>query len=113
MSDHRQPMTPAEFDAACRALVRRCIPQGISCTSGHRDSDRNKRVGGKPGSKHLYDMARDYVIPGRDYKQAAAQARILGLWYVVHGEGANEHLHVQGLPPGDIPEWWLAKYWHD
>ena len=51
-------------------------------------------------------MARDYAGSELALKAALAQSRILGLWGLIHGEGANEHLHVQGLPPGDVPFWW-------
>lgn len=106
--DTRKPMTPEEFDAACRALIRR-VPD-LSCTSGARSKQRNDALGASPMSKHLIDMARDYAGSELALKAALAQSRILGLWGLIHGEGANEHLHVQGLPPGDVPFWWADKY---
>lgn len=104
----RQPMTPAEFDAACRALLRR--HPALSCTSGGRSAAHNARVNGEPLSKHLIDMARDYVGPVGEMQNAAGTARVLGLWYVLHDVGSGKHLHVQGLAPGEIPDWWRKKY---
>lgn len=106
-ADRRQPMTPAEFDAACRTLARRA---NLSETSGRRTPDRNAKVGGKSDSKHLLGMARDFVGTDDALKRGVGQAQILGLWWLIHGEGSNKHLHIQGLPPGDVPAWWLAKY---
>lgn len=111
MSDTRNPMSPAEFDAAVRALQRR-LPE-LSCTSGRRSKLRNDRVSGNPASKHLLDMARDLVGTTDDLKQGLSQCSILGLWGLIHGGGANIHLHVQGLPPGDVAEWWSKKYSED
>ena len=104
----RHPMTPAEFDEACRALLRR-VPS-LSCTSGGRSASRNAAVGGLPNSKHVIDMARDYAGSSEELKNGAAVAHILGLWTDVHNVGSGVHLHVQGLPPGDIASWWLDKY---
>jgi hypothetical protein len=104
----RHPMTPAEFDAAVRAILRR-VPL-LSCTSGGRSVIRNTAVGGNPASKHVIDMARDFVGPKRAIEDGAAHCRILGLWYRIHDVGSGNHLHVQGLPPGDVAEWWSNKY---
>ena len=105
----RQPKTPAEFDAACRYIVAAC--PYLSETSGYRSEARNSFVGGNPASKHLLGMARDFVAPRTEQLQVAAEvAHELGLWFIVHDKGSGDHLHVQGLPPGDPPDWWLAKY---
>lgn len=103
------PMTPAEFDAACRELVRRC--PFLSETSGHRSMARNASVGGDPKSKHVLGMARDFVGPNAEaHRVGAEEANELGLWWLVHDKGSGDHLHVQGLPSGDPPAWWLSKY---
>tara|TARA_R100001129_G_scaffold174582_1_gene146972 strand:+ start:225 stop:539 length:315 start_codon:yes stop_codon:yes gene_type:complete len=99
-------MTPAEFDAACRELLRRC-PE-LSETSGRRSAERNAQAGGHPDSKHRLGMARDLVGPG--LHDAQQHARELGLWFLLHDAGTGVHLHVQGLPPGDLPTWWVAKF---
>lgn len=105
----RQPMTPAEFDAACRELWRRC--PYLSEVSAYRSIPRNASVGGNPASKHLLGMARDFVGPNQSaHEVGAEEAADLGLWWVIHDKGSGDHLHVQGLPPGDVPEWWTAKY---
>jgi len=101
-------MTPDEFDAAVRTLRRRC--PALSVTSAGRSVERNARVGGSPDSKHLIDMAVDLVGPHEAMRQGAAIARILGLWWDIHGDRPNTHLHVQGLPPGAVPEWWTSKF---
>jgi hypothetical protein len=53
-------------------------------------------------------MARDFV--GGDLRIARAKARRLDLWSVLHDKGSGLHLHVQGVPPGDLPGWWVAKF---
>lgn len=102
-------MTPAEFDAACRE-IELYFPS-LSATSGKRSADRNAEVGGSPHSKHVLGMARDYVAEtlGELYN-AEEFAESIGLWAHVHDVGSGDHLHLQGLEPGDPPEWWLAKY---
>ena len=105
----RHPMTPAEFDAACRELIRRSR-DALSETSGHRNLARNLRVGGSSKSKHLLGMARDFVGSIDQMREAAVVARDLGLWYNLHDVGSGNHLHVQGLPPGEIPDWWVLKF---
>lgn len=103
------PMTPAEFDAACRELVRRC--PFLSETSGRRSAARNASVGGNPHSKHILGMARDFVGPSAAANQVAAEeANDLGLWWKLHDTGSGDHLHTQGLPPGPPPVWWVSKY---
>lgn len=105
----RQPLTPAEFDAVCRELVRMC--PWLSESSGRRSEERNKLVGGHPESKHLLGMARDFVAPSSEgLRQGNLNAIALGLWTIVHDAGSGDHLHTQGLPVGPVPEWWLAKY---
>ena len=107
--DDRQPMTPEEFDRACRELTT--LQPNLSETSGKRSVVRNAEVGGNPASKHIYGMARDFVAGHEEeLVQAAIVAQVLGLWYVVHDAGSGDHLHVQGLAPGPIPDWWLGKY---
>lgn len=105
------PMTPEEFDSACRAMLRR--HPDMSCTSGGRSADRNKRVGGHPESKHLIDMARDFVGPPSVLREAVGSCKVLGLSYLLHDVGSGNHLHVQGLEPGPIPKWWADKYLQD
>ena len=104
MGDTRQPMTPEEFDRACRELTRRC--PWLSETSGYRSPERNERVGGSDQSKHLLGMGRDFGGSAEGIRQAARVAVELGLWILIE----DDHLHVQGLPPGDVPEWWMLKY---
>lgn len=105
-------MTPEEFDKASRQLLRRC--PGLSLVSGYRGRIHNIRVGGNPASKHLVGMANDYAA-GHEEELLLAQgvANELGLWHVVHDVGSGQHLHIQGLAPGPIPEWWRRKYWQE
>ena len=107
----RHTMTPAEFDAACRELVRKCPT--LSETSGHRSPDRNAAVGGSPESKHLCGLARDFVDSDDVYGGPAGVAKEIGFWIAVHDKGSGNHLHVQGAATGPLPDWWLEKYWHE
>jgi hypothetical protein len=104
----RRPMSPAEFDAACRRLEDAC--PDLSQTSGKRTEERNARVGGNPLSKHTVGMARDYVtnegVSHGRYMAVGAMARVLGLWFEIE----DDHIHVQGLPPGEVPGWWLEMW---
>lgn len=110
----RHPMTPEEFDAKCRELRRLC--PWLSETSGARPPARNAAVGGKPGSKHVLGMAQDFGADGDERTRGAKLleamkvARGLGFWVEVHDVGSGRHLHVQGLPPGDPPAWWVELY---
>ena len=109
MPDDRKPMTPAEFDAACRELWSVC--PYLSETSGRRTKERNAAAGGKPGSKHVLGMARDFSAPNRTLlSEAMSAARRLGFWVEVHDVGSGLHLHVQALPPGPVPKDWMEKY---
>ena len=106
------PLSPSEFDAKCRELEHEC--PWLSQTSGARSEAHNAAVNGNPQSKHLarIAMARDYGSDGahEGLKQAGAVAARLDLWMLVHDKGSGQHLHVQGLPPGPIADWWLDKY---
>jgi len=102
-------MTPTEFDAACRELVR--LEPYLSETSGYRTVARNAQAGGSEVSKHLLGMARDFAADeGHGLQAAETTAEELGLWAVVHDAGSGNHLHCQGLPVGLVQRWWLAKY---
>lgn len=103
-------MSPEEFDAACRELWRRC--PFLSESSGRRTEKRNAAVGGSPKSKHIYGMARDFVAETEpELLKGASAAVTLGLWIKVHDVNSGNHLHVQGLPVGDISEEWLNEHW--
>lgn len=105
----REALSPAEFDAACRELWHRC--PYLSETSGRRSEARNSMVRGHPNSKHIIGMARDFVAPDQEMMEAACLVAIeLGLWAQVHDVGSGNHLHVQGLSPGEVPGWWMNKY---
>lgn len=107
----KNPMTPAEYDAAKRELERRC--PYLSATSGRRDPVRNAAVGGSVDSKHalLPCMAQDYVAADQTLLSEARDVALeLGMWVLLHDVGSGDHLHTQGLPTGVVPEWWMAKY---
>ena len=105
----REPMTPAEFDARCRDLIDIC--PWLSETSGRRSVTRNTEVGGNPKSKHVLGMARDFVGPTMEgMRQGRNVAQRMGLWTKLHDVGSGDHLHVQGLPPGPVAEWWNRKF---
>ncbi len=105
----RTAFPPAEFDAACRHLVRCHLY--LSETSWWRSEEHNAAVGGSAVSKHLLGMARDFIAPTRHgLDQAKITARKLGLWCVIHGRGSKIHLHVQGGARGPMPKWWRDRY---
>lgn len=105
--EDRKPMSPAEFDAKVRSLWRKC--DFLSETSGRRSPIRNAAVGGKPGSKHVLGMAQDFGAPTRKLLDHAMKVAVeeFGFWVEVHDVGSGMHLHVQGLPPGDVPQEWV------
>ena len=106
-------LSRAEFDARCDRLEQ--LRGDLSQTSGVRSVRRNDAVGGVATSRHVkprygqaWHGARDYVADGMPWSGASAyaqiselemQAKILGLWATVHGEGLDQHLHVQSAPP--------------
>ena len=101
-------MTPSEFDEACRQLWQ--THPSLSETSGRRSAARNSHVGGHPLSKHVIGMARDFVALPEVMEAAQRTANALGFWTQLHDVGSGNHLHVQGLAPGEIPAWWASKY---
>lgn len=109
MSDDRKPMSPAQFDAKVRELIRRC--PFLSETSGRRTPARNAAAGGKPNSKHVIGMAQDFAAANQKQLDGAMKiAREMGFWVELHDVGSGKHLHVQGLPTGDIPGEWFAAH---
>jgi len=127
MKYRRRYMTREEFDARCARLEELC--PYLSATSGVRELDRNRQVGGHPESKHLrwndresssghagipHVGARDYVVNQAEaiddfdgelsFEEIEARlidiAKTLGLWAVNHDNGSGIHLHVQGEAPG-------------
>jgi len=105
--DIRQPMTPAEFDAACRELEA-IWGEEISQTSGFRSPSHNAKVFGHLESKHMIGMARDYLYEHKAARGLTfAELKHRGFWAVKYDDWG---WHIQGLAPGPPPEWWVAKY---
>ena len=104
----RKPLSPQDYDVRRRGWER--AHPGWSHTSGKRSEKHNEEVGGSPESKHLISMADDYamdVAPSPDERSMAlAYAIDLGLWALYH----KGHLHMQGLPPGEIHRNWLDRW---
>lgn len=107
--DQRKPMSPAQFDAACRVVEA----ENPSCwqSSGYRNPVYNMCVpGAQTNSKHamLPVMARDYCALSEAELQAiASSARRQELWVIVHDSGTGRHVHLQGLPTGPTAlDWW-------
>jgi hypothetical protein len=109
----RRPLTQVEFDARCARLEQ--LRPDLSQTSGKRSVARNATVGGSPVSKHLGTLqwndewrgARDYRADSMPWVDADGrvrieelqqQAKILGLFAQVHGDGTSQHLHIQSRP---------------
>lgn len=67
----------------------------LRVSSGYRDPDRNRRVGGSPTSYHLTGRAADFVGTSADMNAAAAYARANGAREVlIHNAGSGVHLHI-------------------
>lgn len=109
MDYHRTPMTHAQF---LRAVSRfQEIFPGGTRNSGWRSGKHNADVGGAATSKHcegnpLQPIACDIDYNPEPDKAAQAEmthsARVLGLWGLYH----LGHMHLQGLAPGPVPDWW-------
>ena len=110
------PMPPAEFDAVCR-LIWRQFPD-LSESSGYRSQLKNVQVGSSDASKHRLGMGRDFYVADMNIRLSILErardfARSLGLWTeleIYPNAEWLDHLHVQGLAPGPVPDWWLDKY---
>lgn len=63
-----------------------------SVTSGLRSETRNKKVGGSPVSRHLYDLAKDIVLDNKKSNAAfIKECHRQGLVAIDEGN----HVHVQ------------------
>lgn len=112
---NRFAMSPMQFDNAVRRLLH--LHPYLSVTSGRRSIKHNAALpGSNPESKHVYGMAVDLSDRGADLSTGLIEsvftdAKALGLWILWHDSGTGKHFHVQGLPVGPIPEWWLERFW--
>ncbi len=114
----RRCLTPHEFIDRTSRL--RDIHTGISETSGSRSTVRNRRVGGKTGSKHKIrkHIAQDFSCENPNgskmtkaqRNKLGADAVTLGLWFTFHDVGSGFHLHTQGLPVGPVPAIWWNRF---
>ena len=96
---------PPPDSFACYAERIRCLQalHSAAGTSWGRTENRNTRVGGHKWSKHLLifgmmgtDLVPDVFTPARLIAMKQ-DAETLGLWAKIE----DDHLHVQGLPPGE------------
>jgi hypothetical protein len=74
--------------------IRKALGVPIVITSGYRPPDYNKKVGGKPGSRHQFFEALDMVAPGHARAQALAAARV----FVANGAPLHMGFIVYGTP---------------
>jgi hypothetical protein len=103
-------LTPAEFDAACRAYA---LKYDASETSGRRSVARSILVGGFDGDPHTWGFGRDFIYDhGANRAGAKAHSRSpmsclgcsdFGL-KIIH---ENSHDHAQ---PWDFPAGKVTKY---
>ena len=56
-------------------------------------------------------MAQDFAASNQKQLDSAMTiAKEIGFWVELHDVGSGKHLHVQGLPTGDIPAEWFAAH---
>ena len=83
-------MTPAEFADIMRPIA---MHYGASVTSGLRSRKHYEKVGGHPESRHLLDLAKDYILDNSDDNEAfMAECHRHGLKAIPSNNGA---IHVQ------------------
>ena len=70
--------------------LREKLDRPVIITSGYRCETHNERVGGVPGSYHLYGMAADIISPGVGVPQVAAAAEGLFPFILQY----DSHVHV-------------------
>ena len=103
-------MTRIEYAQA--KIKLESLYDNISHTSGVRSIEHNENVGGSARSKHLYGMADDYIfdISMNNSLEEILQTELLtlGFWFKLYPDD-RRRFHIQGLPTGDIPEWWLEQ----
>ncbi len=109
---HRTPMSPAQYDAACRVVESE--NPGCWVTSGYRNPEHNAALpGSQTASKHamLPCMARDFNAETEEERlQIAATARRQRMWVQVHNSGTGRHVHTQGLPVGPPTLEWMQRW---
>lgn len=90
--------------------LRDAINLPIHITCGYRDPVRNAKVGGAPGSHHLFAAAADiqcpYLTPAELASKLIALHREFGLEVGEVGV-YSKHLHVSVIGPFEV---WLGKY---
>lgn len=106
----------APDDPKVRANIKRLVDQflqplrtalglPIVITSGYRDPEKNKAVGGVEKSKHLTGQAADFYVKGADLSDVFNTAQALGLSYdewIFYRPGSRSkfgHLHIAYISP--------------
>ena len=72
----------------CLQPIREYINEPIIITSGFRNSEVNKLVGGAKNSQHLTGQAADFIVRGMTPKQIIAKVQNMG---IEHDQLINEY----------------------
>lgn len=84
--------------------LRRTYGKPMIITSGYRDADYNRKIGGAPNSAHLYGKAVDVRVMGQDaytlLKMALAMG-FTGIGVKQHGPVENRFLHLDTINTQD------------
>lgn len=86
--------SPSRIKRFALAVVAYCADAKASVTSWYRTERRNKRVGGRPTSRHLKGLAADVVYDeplAKNYRQAVAERHGL----VILHEKNHDHLTLK------------------
>ena len=78
----------------CLQPVRDLIQKPMIISSGFRNQQVNKLVGGKPNSQHLYGQAVDFTVPGETISGIIFKIQTSGIEYDQLINEYNKWVHI-------------------